>query len=559
MWILGIAGSHNGAVSLVHDGKVAVAVQAERVTRAKRQPIDLTRLSGGAAPVIRYCLDAAGIDWQDLDMVATCTPWAFLYPRFNGIEGWDRLSESQRPNVVTVPHHLAHAEYAIHYAPVDDALVLVADGSGSYEWSRLLLTIQEQKDEPIQFLRDFAKESISAYSFKDQQLRLVYRVGYGFAPGLSFLESLGHIWRWAAVYCHGSPNEAGKVMGLAPFGDPRVFQDLETIRLAEDGEVFIDYGGLSRANTTPNVEGADITGQEHYAHVAAHIQHSTNDFLLRLSRFLHARSPSENLCYSGGVALNGIANQLILSEGPFRSAYMGGSCEDNGTAIGAALAAYHWKTGKRQSEPMTDYYGREYSSAETGRALASSDLPHSLLSDDEMLTVVARALSEGQIVGWHQGRSEFGPRALGNRSILADSRSDTIKDALNYRIKKREGFRPFAPAVLQERAAEYFDLDGISPMMLRVVPTHVRTVPSVVHIDDSARVQTVSHQDNPKFHALIERFGVMTGVPVVLNTSFNIAGDPIVETPENAIDTFKKCGMDLLALGNYIVRPRESS
>ncbi|MDI6103342.1 carbamoyltransferase C-terminal domain-containing protein [Actinoplanes sp. NEAU-A12] len=556
---MGIACSHNSAVALVRDGRVVVAVQTERLVRIKRHPFRMSRMPVEAARAIAYCLRYAGIDLPDLAKIAVCTPWAVSEPRFD-VGG---ALAGRLPPFVTVAHHLAHAEYALHYSPMEPGLVVVCDGSGTFERDRSLLDIRDRTEGATIHRRGAAKESISGYAFDGANLRLVHRIAYGRAPGgphlagvededrAGLLESMGHLWRWAAHYCHGSVHEAGKVMGLSPFGDPQVHSDLRTLRLGRAGRMLLDFRGLLDRCRTPNLESRDVTGERHYADVAAHVQAVTDDFLTDLFRFLLDRVPARHVSYAGGVALNGIANETVRRRLGV-DLHLAGSCEDNGTAIGAALAAHHAETGVRVPEPPTDYHGREYGPAEIAAAVGSGRRTMRL-ADAELLDYTAGMLAAGRVVGWFQGRGEFGPRALGNRSILADARDAGMQDRLNHRVKHREAFRPYAPAVLEEHAGKYFDLAGPSPMMLRVVPVTTDALPAVTHVDGSARVQTVARSQNPRFYDLIAAFQARTGVPVLLNTSFNRAGEPIVETPHDALDTFDRTEMDLLVLGNTVV------
>lgn len=559
MWIVGISGSHNGAVALIRDGKVMAAVQAERIVRIKRQLIRLDRIGTEVRQLVRYCLDQAGIGPEAIDVIATSSPWITAFPRFRSPEDWFGATADRLPRSITVPHHLAHAEYALHYSKLDPALVLVIDGSGTREAHRARLDLKEHEHDPIRYLEGIAKESISAYSFDGRELSLVYRFAGGASEleipgkgGYPYLHSIGELWCWAAYYCCGDTHEAGKVMGLASYGDPSRFDGLRYLDFDErSGAVHIKFDDLARL-PRPSIAGRDVTGDSHYEDIAAHIQATTSDFLVRLVRFLDARFPAKHLCYSGGVALNGIANErLIRAIG--HCVHMNGSCEDNGTAIGAALAVYHHLTGRRVAEEVTEYYGRTYSDEEIARALAACGIASHRLARRELLEVMARSLSSGGVVAWFQGRSEFGPRALGNRSILADPRDSRMRDTLNLKIKMRECYRPYAPAVLEECAGEFFDLKGASPSMLRVVPVKTNSLPAVTHVDGSARVQTVSRRDNPLFYDLIHTFEEITGIPVVLNTSFNRAGQPIVETPEDAIDAFLTMKMDMLVIHDHVI------
>lgn len=560
MWILGVAGSHNGAVALVHDGKVVAALQAERMTRVKRHLIRIDQMGADVRQLARACLDQAGVGPEVIDVIATCSPWASgTAPRLLNPSAWFDASDRQVPSCITVPHHLAHAEYALHYSPLERSLVLVLDGSGTAEDQRAALDLKERERDPIKHIEaPDAKESISAYTFDGRDLELVYRFAGGDSDhliagvGRPYLHSLGHLWRWAASYCCGDIHEAGKVMGLAPYGDPGRIEPLRYLDFDErTGALRISFDALARL-PRPNKERRDITGDTHYEDIAAHLQAATGDLLVRLVRFLEERWPAPDLCYAGGVALNGIANERLIREGNLR-VHMNGSCEDNGTAIGAALAVFHHLTGQRVAEDVTEHYGPSYGDHPIEQALAARGIVAPRRPLPEVLRSAAEALAAGRVVAWFQGRGEFGPRALGNRSILADPRDPGTRETLNVKIKRRERYRPYAPAVLEERAAELFDMEGASPSMLRVVPCKVDFLPAVTHVDGSARVQTVSRRDNPIFYDLIRIFGEITGVPAVLNTSFNRAGQPIVETPADALDAFLTMKMDLLVLHDRMV------
>ena len=303
------------------------------------------------------------------------------------------------------------------------------------------------------------------------------------------------------------------------------------------------------------MSGSDISGNSHYEDLAAYVKVTTND-PRRVLGFLQARYNSRNVCYSGGVALNGIANEY-LKKALSINLFVNGSCEDNGTAIGAALAAFHSLTKQRVSEEVTEYYGREYSSEEIRAALYGYSGNVEMLSRSELLRYASQALASGAVIGWFQGRSEFGPRALGNRSILADPRSEHTRQVLNRRVKRREAYRPYAPAIVEERAAEFFELDGPSPVMLRVVRVRGESLPATTHVDRTARVQTVNRRQNPIFYDLLTTFGALTSVPVLLNTSFNVSGEPIVETPADALRTFLSSQIDILIMGNCVVHRTE--
>lgn len=569
MWILGLAGSHNAGVALIKDGRVVVAVQAERLTRLKRQPVDLAHLGSTAGGLIHYALRAADIELGDLTAIATSTPAPATPPHLDLQPGADALARAMPP-FLTVPHHLAHAEYALHYGPARPCMVLVCDGSGTYERDRARLDIQEHQHGALQQQTcDDAKESISAYCFDGQALRLCYRLaslplalnvpqmpGPGGAPSMRpWLASLGQLWEWAAWYCHGTRHEAGKVMGLAPFGDPLHHADLFSARFLPDGCSEIDFGPLARRLQTPNLQSRDVSLSDrftHYADVAAHVQQVTNRYLTDLVRWLMQRHDSACWCYAGGVALNGVTNQH-LCETLGLDLHMNGSCEDNGTAIGAALAAHHHLTGQRVHEVPRDDLGRIYSDEEITQAIRSRGRASIRLPRDELLRRTAQALAAGRVMGWFQGRSEFGPRALGHRSILADPRPPGMARRLNEQIKHRELFRPYAPAVLESRAPEFFEITSASPMMLKVVRTRSPALPAVTHVDGTARVQTVQRSQHEALHDLLLAFEAQTRIPVLLNTSFNAAGEPIVESPADALDCMDRCSLDGLVLGDHLI------
>ena len=568
MWTLGISCSHNGAVALINDGKVACAIQAERLTRVKRQGVYLTDDADTVTQCVRYCLDSEGIGYGDITHVAVCTPWQSAALEKSGLDAHIGGSLNVGIPIVTVPHHYAHAEYAVHYGPMDPGLVLIVDGSGSYEEDRANLAVQETVDPDARlFVSPRGKETISGYYFDGESFRLVYRFAHPSGPettpaagilNIRLLQSIGHLWRWASWYCCGGGNDAGKVMGLAAHGDVAAHADLDFAHIRSDGFLSIRFDLLNQKFRSPNLAGIEISGNRHYADLAAAVQDRTNRMLTDLLALMKNDHPTDVLYYSGGVALNVVANEVITRSGLFGTVHMNGSCEDNGTAIGAALAAYAHLTGERLSEPVTDYYGRTYNDSEIEAALDAARCPYRRLSDAEVTETSARLLSDGAVIGWFQGGSEFGPRALGNRSIIANPTDPQIKYVLDLIVKRRERYRPYAPAVLAERSRDFFDIDGPSPVMLREGAVHnPARLPAITHVDKSARVQTVERGENPRYYDLIKCFGELTGVPVILNTSYNLAGEPIVESPEDAVRSFVKSGLRNLVIGNYLVdRPR---
>lgn len=561
MWVLGVTSSHNGGAALIHEGRVEVAIQAERLSRRKREDTRFDRANAVLRDCVAYCLDHAGIGYGDLAAIATCTPWEHyrLDPALLA-EETGAAATLAKVRCLSVPHHLAHAEYILHYAETERAIVLVVDGSGSFEAQRPKLDIQERELDPLKFVQPDQKETVSAYAYDGRDLSLIYRCADARAhpshPMEGHRQSMGHLWEWASRHILGESSEAGKVMGLAGFGNADTYRDLDVMGLAEDGRLEVRFDRLYERFGPPTPRAVAVMRDQRLADIAAHVQDRTNETLLALCCFLRGRYEAPHLCYSGGVALNGLANEHVIRAGLFEAVFQNGSCEDNGTAIGAALAAHHALTGARVTEPVTDYYGRPYSEVEAAAAFARYHLPAAKLDREGLLARAARAIAAGKVIGWHQGRGEFGPRALGNRSILADAGNAGIKSVLDTKVKRREPYRPYAPAVPLDVAGAYFDLEGPSPVMIRVGHARDGRLPAVTHVDRTARVQTVTPEGNPLFHDLLRAVGRETGIPVVLNTSFNVAGEPIVERPEDAIRTFLHSGMDELYIGhNVAVRP----
>jgi carbamoyltransferase len=398
-----------------------------------------------------------------------------------------------------------------------------------------------------------------------------------------FPHSLG-IFYTAVTQWLGFPKygDEGKVMGLAPYGDPapHMAEMRELVRL--DGELFelgLDY-------FVHHKEGVDMTWDEQtptigrlysdrmveafgpareprteltklHNDVAASLQAMLEEAYLHLVRAAHRRTGSNNLCLAGGVALNAVANGRILPETPFDEVYVQPAAGDSGIAVGAAYHVWNQELGEPRGFVMEHAYtGPQYGEAEYEEAIRAGGLTAERLDDDALYPFVAERIAEGDVVGWFQGRMEFGPRALGNRSIVTDPRRSDMKDVLNARIKHREPFRPFAPSLLAEAAGEWYEQDYTSPFMVLVYKTRGDKrgeIPAVNHVDDTGRLQTVEERVSPRYYRLIKAFGERTGVPIVLNTSFN-ENEPIVMTPAHAVDTFAKTKMDLLVLGNYVVR-----
>ena len=592
MRILGLSAYyHDSAAALIGDGRILAAAQEERFTRNKHD-------AAFPAHAIAYCLSGAGITLRDVDFVVfydkpflkferlleTClafAPRGFKSFRM-AIPLWLREKLFQkdllgaefrildegfdwRNRLLFSEHHLSHAASAFFPSPFDEAAVLTLDGVG--EWA-----------------------SASAAIGRGNRL--------GIFKEMHFPHSLGLLYS-AVTYYTGFRVNSGeyKVMGLAPYGAPRYAQKFfdHLLDLKPDGSFRLDqsYFDYCAGLTMTARKFADLFGHpprepeqeltEFHMDMAASVQAVTEEIVLRLTRALARETGMKNLCMAGGVALNCVANGKILRDGAFEKLWVQPAAGDAGGAVGAALAAWHLYRDQPRPKPVSGdgmaggYLGPAFSQAEIERRLLAAGAEFSVLSQEEMLDATAAAIDAGAAVGWFQGRMEFGPRALGARSILGDARSPEMQRTLNLKIKYRESFRPFAPSVLREHVAEWFDLDGDSPYMLLVADVKAdrrrrlsaeeekltgigrlnaprSVIPAVTHVDNSARIQTVHAQTNPLYHALITRFHALTGCPVIVNTSFNVRGEPIVATPEDAFRCMMGTELDFLAIGNCVLR-----
>jgi len=575
MTILGLSCFyHDAAAVLVRDGEIVAAAQEERFTRLKHDP-------GFPHHAAAYCLREAGLAVDALDAVAfydkpfltferllesylACVPRGLpsfikAMPVWLKQKLWTpdviRKELGYEGPVLFTEHHESHAASAFLPSPFERAAVITADGVG--EWATTS-----------------------------------WGVGHGtevtLRKELHFPHSLGLLYSAFTYFCGFRVNSGEyKLMGLAPYGEPRfagLIRD-ELIDLREDGSfrlnmAYFDYpAGLRMTGRKmetlfggpPRSPEGPLTQRE--LDIARSVQDVTEEAVLRLGRHVHDETGEENLCLAGGVALNCVANGRLLREGPFRRIWVQPAAGDAGGALGAALLAYYVRSGaERRPEPgdamKGGYLGPSFPPDEIAALLRREGLDPEPLAEDALAEHVADLLASGHTVGWFQGRMEFGPRALGHRSILADPRGEDVWRRVNLQIKFRESFRPFAPSVLAERAADYFALDAESPYMLLVAPVHgaemggegldrrhhTRSpVPAVTHVDGSARVQTVDAERSPLYYRLLRAFEARTGCAVLVNTSFNVRGEPIVGTPEDAWRCFRRTHLDALALGPYVV------
>ncbi|HKR01706.1 MAG TPA: carbamoyltransferase C-terminal domain-containing protein [Pyrinomonadaceae bacterium] len=551
-WILGISASHNGAVCLLKGDEIVVAVQEERLSRFKRHRIH----GSDPAQSISYCLDYARIRPQDLSLVVLCVQGRAADPRHD-LRLNPLLKEiSARTPAIVIPHHLGHAVSAFATSGFIDSAVLVVDGAGSPFTD---LAADEQgvvKDQVEDGWETISLYAASGTSIVPLEKHLVERGGWfrQNGGGMPRFGSLGGMFSAVAAQIFEHPMEAGKVMGLAPYGTPQI-----------SSSAFFDIteGRFNFLDDVPKMFGGEgerwPANADEYRNLAASVQSALEDAILYLAGHLRELCPSENLCYAGGVALNSVANERLIREAGFQNVYIPPAAEDSGAAIGAAYYGLWQLTGHNSRRELTrDACGRPYHPERVASAAAKFPGVRTVRTSDAVAEAVER-LCEGQIIGWFDGRSELGPRALGQRSILCDPRRADAKEVLNRRVKKREAFRPFAPVVPRAEVNNWFELRGAppeSPFMLRVCEfkaDKAERVPAVVHVDGTGRLQTVTPEANNRFYELVKSFQEATGVPVVLNTSFNVMGEPIVETPEDAINCLLNSGLDCCVFEDCVV------
>jgi carbamoyltransferase len=595
MKILGISAMyHDSAAALIEDGDIIAASQEERFTRKKHD-------SSFPHQAVSSCLEIGKTGIKDIDHVVFYDKPFLKFERLletylafapRGLKSFrtamplwlreklfqkDLICKELKKRNDTIKwderllfseHHLSHAASAFFPSPFDQALILTMDGVG--EWT-----------------------TTSAAFGDGNKIKILKEI--------HFPHSLGLLYS-AFTYFLGFKVNSGeyKVMGLAPYGQPKYARRIldNVIDLKEDGSFrlnmsYFDYcTGLKMTNEKFNklFDGLERKSEgrlnQDHMDMAASLQFVTEEIVLRLTRSLQKETGATNLCLAGGVALNCVANGKVLRDGKFKNIWVQPAAGDAGGALGAALAAYHLHLKQpRKTQPKQDamrgaYLGPEFSNDEIAQRLRKAGAKFKILNDDDLIKTSADALANGKALGWFQGRMEFGPRALGGRSILADARSESMQTVLNLKVKYRESFRPFAPAVLREDLSEWFEIDDDSPYMLMVadVKTNRRRamteeeqklfgieklkvprseIPAVTHVDYSARIQTVHEKTNPKFHQLIKAFKGKTGCPVLVNTSFNVRGEPIVGSPEDAFRCFMGTDIEALAVGNCFLEKSE--
>ena len=570
MYSLGISCYyHDSAAAILKDGHVVAAVEEERFSRKKFD-------DGFPRMAIDWCLKEAGITPEQINSVAfydkpvlkferlldnyiAVAPRG-LYSFLNVIPKWlhkrlwikEEIKKHMRGyqgNIIFPEHHMSHAAHTFFTSPFDEAAILTVDGVG--EWS-----------------------TSSFGSAENTSIKLTNDIRWPHSIGMFYS---------AFTYFLGFKVNEGeyKLMGLSAYGKPKYYDLIlnEILDVKNDGSLHLNlkYFAFTYDKVMTNQKFAELFGiprreedakaeQIHYD-IGASAQKVLEDIMLKMVNHVHKKTGMKNLCLGGGVALNGVANYRILKEGPFESVHIPPSPGDGGSAVGCAQYLYyiHKKQrriivqdhAKRIQENV--YVGPSFSNDEIKSFLEENNIDYEYLAREQLLQTTAKLISEQNVVGWYQGKIEWGPRALGNRSILADPRDSKMKDVLNEKIKHRELFRPFAPSILEEYVSEYFDLNIPSPYMLFVAKVKKPDkIPAVTHVDGTGRLQTVSREANPLYYDLINDFYKITGVPVVVNTSMNVRGEPIVNTPEQAYAMIIKTEMDYIMMGNYMIQRRDS-
>lgn len=546
MKVLGLGGSdHDVASCIVEQGKIMVAIEDERISRCK-YAIGSNLLYGLSR---KYCYDALGINLKDIDQVVIDDILAET--AYFGIRKYKKIN-----------HHLAHAASSYYPSPFDEAALLVIDNAGSLIDKNGVKGVETisygighgknidlfQTNVGVNYheARIGKENKVYQRGDSDDSVGHFYKVISG-CIGFKFFDHNGFFYP-----------EAGKTMGLAPYGDSRYYNQIaQFVSLENEGKVKIE---LTNGRLKKLVE--DILEQEGQkekeflckASIAWACQKLCEESVLHCANYLYEKTKIKNLCYSGGVALNCVINGKILEKTPFEQIFLFPACGDNGTAVGCAYHGYYEeKIKKEKYSYIPPSFGKEYPKEEIEKVLKKYELQWKVC--DNVAKCAAQSIANGEIIAWYQGGAEFGPRALGHRSILADPRNENIKDILNTKVKFREGFRPFAPAILKEKVAEFFEDELDSPYMLMastVKKEKRELVPGIVHIDGTARLQTVSGES--KFYSLLKYFDEITGIPMVVNTSFNVKGEPICETPKDAIECFQKTELDVLYLENYEIK-----
>ncbi len=559
MYILGISCFyHDSAAALIKDGKLIAAAQEERFTRLKHD-------QSFPKNAIQFCLDFAGIKINDLDYLGfyekpflklerILQTYLLTAPRsyFSFIKAMPLWLKQKlwmkhaiqgetgfEGKIIFLKHHLAHAASAFLVSPFKKAAILTMDGVG--EWAT----------------------ATKGYG-EDNQIHLTHQI--------NFPDSLGLLYSAFTYYCGFKVNSGEyKLMGLSPYGKPKYVKKIKDhlVDIKNDGSFHLNqkyfaytYGTLMINDNFRKLFGKkernpDDKLTQFYEDIAKSIQAVTEELILKTLKTLYKETHLTNLCLAGGCALNCVANGRIIRESNFKKLFVQPAAGDAGGAVGTAFFIYNSLLGKKRIYQMDKVYlGPGFNNSQIKKFLDSKKIRHKHYKDTaKLINDTANLIKKQSVIGWFQGRMEYGPRALGNRSILADPRNPKNQDRVNLKIKFREDFRPFAPTVLEENIKDYFDIDRPSPFMLLVcqVKDNPSPIPAITHVDHSARIQSVSQNENPRYHSLINEFKRQTGCGVVINTSFNVRGEPIVCTPKDAYNCFMGTNMDYLIMGNFLL------
>jgi carbamoyltransferase len=553
MRVLGFSVGHDKGAVIIENGKVIVGITQERISRIKHDGAH----QGGLIPFesINYCLNSIGITYKDIDLFVYSTTEledktaSDFFRKYNDISH-DRL--------FFIPHHLAHAYSTFFSSGFDDAAVIVADASGSILNYKNKLHLWYEVDRTGLNPDEDWTEGISIYHFKKNEYNEVYKKWIKYPVPIDTNEgvSVGTVYSQGSLQLIYEPNEhtwpAGKLMGLASYADEEIVKEAPEYIQDLGNDIYIPNNAIYPKVTWRS----DFYSK---SCVAGIYQREQERVSLMLAKKAKELTDSENICVAGGSFLNCNSNEKILNSGLFEGCYFIPPSDDSGIPLGCAWYGYQLMSPIEKNNFLSPYIGKNYSNNDIVSAINQyPNLYHERFDDfDELVDKVSHWLTQNRVIGWFQDQSEIGPRALGNRSILASPINKWMTGHINSDIKKREWYRPFAPAVLFEHQSEIFDSNVFSPYML--VTTNVKEswrdkIPAVTHIDGSARHQSVSEKSNYKFYKLIESFYNKTGVPVLLNTSFNGPHEPIVETPKNAIDTMLSCKLDYLVIGNYLIK-----
>lgn len=558
IYILGISCFyHDSAAALLKNGEIIAAAQEERFTRKKHD-------DDFPENAIKYCLSFAGITKEDLNSIAYyekpltkferllktyIRTWPRSYVSFlKAMSTWlgkklwiPSIIRKEFPNkdIYYIEHHLSHAASSFFSSPYDNAAILTLDGVGEFATA----TYGTGEGNNIKILKE-----------------------------IHFPHSLGLLYSAFTYYLGFKVNSAEyKVMGLAPYGEPKYMDEVyKLIDVKEDGsfklnmKYFSYEHGLKMTNRSfDKLFGAPAKKPETKLtqrdfDIARSLQQVLEEIILKITTHIKKETGKENLCMAGGVALNCVANGRILRDSPFKNVFIQPAAGDAGSAVGAALYTYRKILKKDKKYSMKDVYlGPEFTEQEIRELLSKYSIKHKNLDDEALFDEISDHIINQCVVGWFQGRMEYGPRALGNRSIIADARNKENWQRVNLKIKFRESFRPFAPTVIKEDLQKYFDIDVETPYMLLTAQVKEKTIPAITHVDNSARIQSVSQEENKRYHSLISRFRDKTNTGVVINTSFNVRGEPIVCTPEDALKCFLRTDMDVLVLQNYVINKKD--